>query len=90
MNEARKYPITSGDREAIGCWSSWGAAFGTGGDELFIHSDSNKNHNGWGYANYDSFNLPAAEGSKYPSIIGGKEYFKSKQFEVYRVFVRII
>ena len=26
--------------------------------------------------NGDSFNLPAAKGSNYPSIIGGKSYFK--------------
>jgi hypothetical protein len=39
VNEGRKYPITEGDKEAIGCWSGWGSLFAKG--ELMILSDSN-------------------------------------------------
>jgi hypothetical protein len=89
VNEGSKYPITSGEREAIECYSGRCAAFGVGGDELYICSGSNNNTLSYCNANCSSFKLPAAEGSKYPSINGGEREFQLKQFEVYSVTVRI-
>jgi hypothetical protein len=85
VNEGSKYPITSGDKTAIQCWSGGCAVFGGSvfSDELVIKSDSNNNTNSWCAANGSSFNLPAAKGSQYPSINGGEEHFQLKQFEVY-------
>jgi hypothetical protein len=89
VNEGSKYPITSGDREAIGCYSGVCAVFGTGGNELCIWSDSNNNTESYCYANRASFKLPPAKGSEYPSINGGEKNFQLRQFEVYKVSVRI-
>jgi hypothetical protein len=87
VNEGSKYPITSGDATAIECWSGVCARFGAW--ELVIASDSTNNTGSWCKANGASFKLPAAKGSQYPSINGGEEYFQLKQFEVYKVTVRI-
>ena len=81
MNEGSKYPITSGGEKAIRCESGRCAVFGDW--ELVIWSDSNNNTNSGCNANGDSFKLPAAKGSKYPSINGGEGSFQLKQFEVY-------
>ena len=62
--------------------------FGTYG-ELGIASDSNNNTDSYCNANGTSFKLPAAKGSKGPSINGGEFNFQLKQFEVYKVTVRI-
>ena len=83
VNEGSKYPITSGDRDAIECNSHWCACFGKNGNELVIWNDSNTRTDSYCYANGDSFKLPAAKGSKYPSINGGEYNFQLKQFEVY-------
>jgi hypothetical protein len=83
VNEGSKYPITSGDRWAIRCLSGYCARFGDG--EIAIASDSNNRTDSYCLANRDSFNLPAAKGSKYPSINGGEHNFQLKQFEVYKV-----
>jgi hypothetical protein len=95
VNEGSKYPITGGDRKAIECWDGFCALFGTGGScDLVIHSDSNINYDSGCYAQEPSFNLPPAKGEgcekKSSSINGGKVRFKSKEFEVFKVFVRII
>ena len=87
VNEGSKYPITSGGGGAIWCGSGYCAVFGR--DELVIGSNSNNNTYSFCNANLDSFKLPAAQGSEYPSINGGEEYFQLKQFEVYSVMVRI-
>jgi hypothetical protein len=60
-----------------------------GDDELCIYRDSNDNTDSWCYANRASFMLPAGKGSEYPSINGGEHNFQLKQFEVYKVSVRI-
>jgi hypothetical protein len=83
VNEGSKYPITSGDTKAIWCYRDCCAGFGTGGNELCIWTDSNNNTLSYCNANGASFNLPAAKGSKEPSINGGEHSFKLKQFEVY-------
>jgi hypothetical protein len=94
VNEGSKYPITRGDRDAIGCYSYCGAKFGKYTGDLEIASESNKNSDSRCRANQPSFNLPAAKAKgsdkKSSSINGGKKKFKSKEVEVYRVFVRII
>ena len=64
VNEDTKYPITSGDRDAIICNSGFCAAFGE--IELVIASDSNNNTRSSFQANGDSFKLPAAKGSEHP------------------------
>ena len=87
MNEDSKYPITRGDKEAITSYSSWCARFGD--DEFVILSDSNNNNDSYCNANGESFKLPPAKGSKYPSINGGEQDFQLKEFEVYKVSVRI-
>ena len=91
VNEGSKYPITGEDSEAIGCNSGYCAAFGgTGGSrDLVIRSDSKNNTSSYAYANLESFKLPAAKGSEYPSMNGGKNNFQLKQFEVYSVSVRM-
>ena len=95
MNEGSKYPITGGDRDAIFCNSGYCALFGgQEGCDLVIKSDSN-NHTYSGCSeNEPSFKLPPAKGEgceEYSSSInGGNVYFKSKEFEVFKVFVRII
>jgi hypothetical protein len=89
VNEGRKYPITSADRGAILCRSGGCAVFGYFGLELGINSDSKNNSKSFCTANLPSFKLPAAKGSKGPSMNGGKEYFQVKEFEVYSVLVRI-
>jgi hypothetical protein len=81
VNEGSKYPITIGDRTAIVCWGGWCAVFGWG--ELRIYSDSNNNTSSNCIANCASFKLPAAKGSRYPSINGGESNFQLKKFEVY-------
>jgi hypothetical protein len=83
VNEGSKYPIRSGDRAAIGCGSEFCARFGVG--DLVISSDSNNNTDSRCEANRDSYKLPAAKGSQYPSINGGEKNFQLKQFEVYLV-----
>ena len=95
MNEGSKYPITGGDRQAIRCGSHFCAGFGKGvWIDLGIYSDSNNNTDSECFANKPSFKLPPAKGKDCEegssSINGGKSHFKSKEFEVYRVFVRII
>ena len=94
MNEGSKYPITRGDREAIGCYSYCGPKFGKYTGDLEIANESNKYSDSRCRANQPSFNLPAAKAKgsdkKSSSINGGKKKFKSKEVEVYRVFVRII
>jgi hypothetical protein len=87
VNEGSKYPITSGDTTAITCGSDYCARFG--GGELVIDSDSNNHTYSFCNANRASFKLLAAKGSQYPSINGGERNFKLKQFEVYKVSVRI-
>ena len=87
VNEGSKYPVTSEDKRAIDCLSDWCAAFGW--NDLVIKSDSNDNTKSWCNANHESFQLPAAKGSEYPSINGGEKNFQLKQFEVYSVTVRI-
>jgi hypothetical protein len=87
VNEGSKYPITSGGERAISCHSWYCALFGYG--ELVIWGDSNNNTGSWCDANGDSFKLPAAKGSNHPSINGGEQNFQLKQFEVYKVTVRI-
>jgi hypothetical protein len=89
VNEGSKYPITSGDTEAIQCYSDWCPCFGAGGNELAILSDSNNNTSSYCEANGASYKLPAAKGSKEPSINGGEHNFQLKQFEVYSVSVKI-
>ena len=91
MNEGRKYPITSRDRTAIKCNSGCCAVFGGSAYcwDLVINNDSNNNTKSYCRAEEDSFKLPAAKGSQYPSINGGQMYFQLKQFEVYKVTVRI-
>jgi len=81
VNEGSKYPITSGGEDAIRCDSRCCAWFGNW--DLVIDSDSNNNTDSFCYANEDSFKLPAAKGSKYPSINGGEYKFQLKQFEVF-------
>jgi hypothetical protein len=76
VNEGSKYPITSGDETAITCYSSSCAVFGSW--ELGISSDSNNNTDSWCNANGDSYKLPAAKGSQYPSINGGEYNFQLK------------
>jgi hypothetical protein len=88
VNEGSKYPINSGDTTAIICNSGRCAWFGDW--ELRISSDSNNNINSFCSANRASFKLPAAKGSQYPSINGGKRDFHLKKFEVYKVTVRVI
>jgi hypothetical protein len=94
VNEGSKYSITQGDRDAIYCDSRFCPVFGKGDCDLVIWSDSNNNSASGCYANEPSFNLPPAKGEgceKYSSSInGGKVDFKSKEFEVFKVFVRII
>jgi hypothetical protein len=95
VNEGTKYPITGGDRGAIQCHSRYCAVFGTFGQcDLVIYSGSNSNNESYCHSNEPSFWLPAAEGvgcvKDSSSINGGKEFFKSKELEVYRVFVRFI
>jgi hypothetical protein len=85
VNEGSKYSITSGDRDAIQCDSRYCALFGTSGNELVIHSDSNNNTESYCNANCDSYKLPAAKESYYPSMNGGEEFFVLKKFEVYKV-----
>ena len=63
--------------------------FGGNGDDLRIVSDSNNTTDSYCSENRQSFKLPVAEGSKYPSINGGERNFQLKQFEVYSVSVRI-
>jgi hypothetical protein len=87
VNEGTKYPISGGDTAAIQSWSGCCAVFGEW--ELAIYSDSNNNTDSYFNANRASFKLPAAKGSKYPSINGGERYFQLKQFEVYKVSVII-
>jgi hypothetical protein len=87
VNEGSKYPITSGYTNAILCYSGICAVFGEG--ELVICTDSNNNTNSTCNANYSSFKLPGAKGSQYPSINAGEYNFKLRQFEVYKVTVRI-
>ena len=70
VNEGRKYPITNRDIDAIRCYSCYSAWFGRG--ELRINSDSNNNTGSFCYANGYSYRLPAAKGSEYPSMNGGK------------------
>jgi hypothetical protein len=82
VNEGSKYPITSGGERAIVCYIDWCAVFGAYW-ELVIESDSNTRTDSCCYANGDSFKLPTAKGSNYPSINGGEEWFQLKQFEVY-------
>jgi hypothetical protein len=75
VNEGSKYPITSGDRWGIICCSGACAVFGAFGNEIRIYSDSNNNTDSCCRANGDSFELPVAKGSQYPSINGGKSNF---------------
>ena len=75
VNEGSKYPITSGDETAIRCSSIWCAWFAADWGELVIHSYSNNITYNRCCANRESFKLPAAKGSKYPSINGGEECF---------------
>jgi hypothetical protein len=90
VNEGSKYPIRSGDTTAIRCHSDLCAMFGKGcWNDLGIFSDSNNITYNFCDANRDSFKLPAAKGSKYPTINGGDNNFKLKEFEVYKVYVRI-
>jgi hypothetical protein len=94
VNEGSKYPITGGDRDAINCDRDRCEVFGKGFCDLVIGSDSNNNSNSGCYTNEPSFNLPPAKGEGCEefssSINGGKRNFKSKEFEVFKVFVRII
>ena len=63
VNEACKYPITGGDREAIRCNSDRCAVFGINGNcDLVIMNDSTNNTNSWCNAKQPSFNLPQAKG----------------------------
>jgi hypothetical protein len=88
VNEGSKYPITIEDRETISCPRAFFCATMFGKGDLGIYSDSNNNTKSYCHAD-GSFKLPKAEGSLYPSINGGKRYFKLKKFEVYKVYVRI-
>jgi hypothetical protein len=54
------------------------AVFGAKGEELVICSDSNENKYSWCLANRHSFKLPADQEKSYPSMNGGKKYFKNK------------
>jgi hypothetical protein len=95
VNEGSKYPVTAGgESNAIRCDSGYCALFGTGGWDIWISSESNNNTSSGCRAIMPSFKLPAAKGKgceNDSSIInGGKYRFKSKEFEVFRVFVRII
>ena len=67
--------------------------FGAHGNELAIVGDSNSNSDSYCQADKPSFKLPVATGEGFEkdssSINGGKVNFKAKEFEVYRVFVRI-
>ena len=69
VNEGSKYPMTRGGTDAIVCWSSYCAVFGNW--ELLISSDSNSNTGSWCRANFACYKLPAANGSRYPSMNGG-------------------
>ena len=89
VNEGRKYLITGGDKSAISCNSDFCALFGTEGNELVIWSDSNCNTDSYCIAGCSSYNLPASKGKEGPSMNGGEEDFKLKQFEVYSVMVRM-
>jgi len=51
VNEGSKYPITSGDKEAIRCHKDFCALFGTCGRELGIYSGSNNQSYNVCYAN---------------------------------------
>jgi hypothetical protein len=79
VNEGSKYPITEGDRDAIGCYSGLCALFGAGGMELVIYPDSINNTKSWCQANMNSFKLPQATGKDdekdSSSINGGKFNF---------------
>ena len=81
VNESTKYPIIRGDRVAIRCHEGWCAMFGDA--ELVIFTDSNNRTRSWCIANGDSFKLPTAQGSEYPSLNGGEKIFQLKNFEVY-------
>jgi hypothetical protein len=79
VNEGSKYPITGGDRLAIGCYSGYCALFGANGDEVTIMSDSNINNDSWCKADLPSFKLPVGKGQGFEkdssSINGGKVNF---------------
>ena len=88
MNDGSKYPIKGAELAAISCHYLGSAMFGAGGCELTIASESNKGYPS-SFSEYSSsFNLPKAKDSKFPSMNGGKEEFRLKQFEVYSVTVR--
>ena len=93
VNEGSKYPITEKDSQVIECNSNDCVRYGENGAELVIYGDSNSNDNSQCLANNPSFKLPPAKGQDCEkgssSINGGKRTFKSKEFEVYRVFVRL-
>ena len=94
VNEDCKYPISGRDREAIVCNSNYCAPFGKDGRDLEIRSETNNKDFGRCLANMPSFNLPPAQGyaseKGSSSINGGKINFRSKEFEVFQVFVSII
>lgn len=94
VNEGNKYPITVDHRKAIECRTGFCALFGTAGNELVIESESNNGRASYCNPNRDSFNLPKANGwfseKDSSTINGGSKNFTSKEFEVYRVYVKII
>lgn len=60
--------------------------------DLIIMGDSNKSTESWCLENQQCYKLPPAEGEgcekDSSSINGGKKYFTSREFEIYKVFVR--
>jgi len=62
VNNGSKYPILGGNRVAIECHSDYCACFGTGGNELVIRGDANKDDRSWCNANKPSFYLQEAKG----------------------------
>jgi hypothetical protein len=94
VNLGAKYPITGHWDGAIRCDSSICSTFGSDeGPEIYIKSYSNSTNDNSCQAEMPSFNLPAAEGEgeeSSSSVNGGEVFFTVKEYEVYRIFVRII
>ena len=68
--------------------------FGKKGHDLVIKANSNMKICSYCSANQTSYMLPPAKGESCErgssSINGGKFNFTSKEYEIYKVFVRII
>jgi hypothetical protein len=91
VNEGNKYPISGKGENAI--LNMRNCCFGKDHEEdIQISGKSNLKNKSYCYANRPTYRLPPAKGKGCEegssSINGGKVYFTSKNFEVYKVFVR--